>query len=95
MKKQFDGQRPTRLGTAKKPAVVNVQTEERSKEVAALFEKNGWHHSIEVDPDKPEDIGDLERLQNPVQTRTVEAKIGRNAPCPCGSGKKFKKCCGE
>ncbi|MDY6896329.1 MAG: SEC-C metal-binding domain-containing protein, partial [Thermotogota bacterium] len=21
------------------------------------------------------------------------AKIGRNAPCPCGSGKKFKKCC--
>jgi uncharacterized protein len=23
-----------------------------------------------------------------------EAKIGRNDPCPCGSGKKFKKCCG-
>ena len=22
-------------------------------------------------------------------------KIGRNAPCPCGSGKKFKKCCGR
>ena len=21
-------------------------------------------------------------------------KIGRNAPCPCGSGKKYKKCCG-
>jgi uncharacterized protein YecA (UPF0149 family) len=20
-------------------------------------------------------------------------KIGRNAPCPCGSGKKYKKCC--
>jgi len=26
-------------------------------------------------------------------TRTVE-KVGRNDPCPCGSGKKFKKCCG-
>ncbi len=24
----------------------------------------------------------------------VSAKIGRNDPCPCGSGKKFKKCCG-
>ena len=24
----------------------------------------------------------------------VQAKIGRNDPCPCGSGKKFKKCCG-
>jgi SEC-C motif-containing protein len=23
-----------------------------------------------------------------------EAKTGRNDPCPCGSGKKFKKCCG-
>jgi len=23
------------------------------------------------------------------------AKVGRNDPCPCGSGKKFKKCCGE
>jgi len=22
-------------------------------------------------------------------------KIGRNAPCPCGSGKKFKHCCGK
>jgi len=22
-------------------------------------------------------------------------KIGRNDPCPCGSGKKFKKCCGK
>ena len=22
-------------------------------------------------------------------------KVGRNDPCPCGSGKKFKKCCGR
>ncbi|MBQ7721705.1 MAG: SEC-C domain-containing protein, partial [Kiritimatiellae bacterium] len=22
-------------------------------------------------------------------------KVGRNDPCPCGSGKKFKKCCGS
>ena len=29
---------------------------------------------------------DLERLAN--------KKIGRNEPCPCGSGKKFKHCCG-
>jgi len=25
----------------------------------------------------------------------AEDKIGRNAPCPCGSGKKYKKCCGQ
>ena len=26
---------------------------------------------------------------------TVGEKIGRNDPCPCGSGKKYKKCCGK
>jgi preprotein translocase subunit SecA len=26
--------------------------------------------------------------------RRQGAKVGRNAPCPCGSGKKYKKCCG-
>ena len=26
--------------------------------------------------------------------RRPEHEIGRNAPCPCGSGKKYKKCCG-
>ncbi len=33
--------------------------------------------------------------QAPVEQRVVEKKIGRNAPCPCGSGKKYKKCCGR
>jgi tetratricopeptide (TPR) repeat protein len=27
------------------------------------------------------------------KTKVVENKIGRNDPCPCGSGKKYKKCC--
>jgi SEC-C motif domain protein len=25
----------------------------------------------------------------------VQPKVGRNEPCPCGSGKKFKQCCGR
>lgn len=28
-----------------------------------------------------------------VTYRREEPKVGRNDPCPCGSGKKFKKCC--
>lgn len=32
-------------------------------------------------------------LNNPNVTRIVQSKIGRNDICPCGSGKKFKKCC--
>ena len=27
--------------------------------------------------------------------RRTEPKVGRNDPCPCGSGKKYKKCCGK
>ena len=27
--------------------------------------------------------------------RRPKAKVGRNDPCPCGSGKKYKKCCGR
>ncbi len=30
-----------------------------------------------------------------VTVRKEGPKIGRNAPCPCGSGKKYKKCCGR
>jgi len=29
-----------------------------------------------------------------VQIKRTEPKVGRNDPCPCGSGKKYKKCCG-
>ena len=28
-------------------------------------------------------------------SRTIGKKVGRNDPCPCGSGKKYKKCCGK
>ena len=27
--------------------------------------------------------------------RDSRAQIGRNSPCPCGSGKKYKNCCGR
>ena len=37
--------------------------------------------------------GDAPAKKKPV--KRVKKKIGRNAPCPCGSGKKYKKCCGR
>ncbi|MCL6611455.1 MAG: preprotein translocase subunit SecA [Peptococcaceae bacterium] len=33
--------------------------------------------------------------EGPRQPVRREAKVGRNDPCPCGSGKKYKKCCGK
>ena len=32
-------------------------------------------------------------FQKPSPIRVTQELVGRNAPCPCGSGKKFKKCC--
>jgi len=31
----------------------------------------------------------------PATVKRTGEKIGRNAPCPCGSGKKYKHCCGR
>jgi hypothetical protein len=51
---------------------------------------------VELDdhpPPLPPDLDD-----NPQVTgtfRRAEPKVGRNDPCPCGSGKKYKKCCGK
>ena len=39
--------------------------------------------------------GDVEGLDKPETVRREEEKVGRNEPCPCGSGKKYKKCHGS
>ena len=55
-----------------------------------------------VDPEQAQPKDRLQGAQTnqggDVQERTprkVEQKVGRNDPCPCGSGKKYKKCCGR
>ncbi len=35
------------------------------------------------------------KLANSTPIRREAPKVGRNDPCPCGSGKKYKKCCGR
>ncbi|MEE4113665.1 MAG: PBPRA1643 family SWIM/SEC-C metal-binding motif protein [Desulfobacteraceae bacterium] len=94
MEKIFDGKKTAKLGTAANPAVITVQTAERVKELESVFEKNGWRYSIALEPDQPEDISDLEILLNPLKPKVVDKPVGRNESCPCGSGKKYKKCCG-
>lgn len=40
---------------------------------------------------------DMSKYVRPRKTRTIireyDKKVGRNDPCPCGSGKKYKNCC--
>ena len=37
----------------------------------------------------------LDGSETPVNRTVKKIKVGRNDPCPCGSGKKYKKCCGK
>jgi curved DNA-binding protein CbpA len=47
--------------------------------------------TIRDEDDDDDDWPPFEEKQVPIR---AEPKIGRNDPCPCGSGKKYKKCCG-
>lgn len=86
-----------KLGSDKRPAVVRVQTMPKGEEIVALCEKHHWKVIVGIEPDKPEDLSDiyllLHALAGKPSAPRAATSIGRNDPCPCGSGKKFKKCC--
>lgn len=54
-----------------------------------LYELPQWEQLLTVERRK-----ELYLEQRKSGTIIKEKKIGRNDPCPCGSGKKYKKCCG-
>jgi len=69
------------METAEEEAAKLAQKlEEEKRAQEALMQLN--HHD-NVDIDKEDDV------------LVVEKKIARNEPCPCGSGKKYKQCCGK
>jgi len=80
-------------GSKEKPAIVHVETMERAEEIMKLCNENNWQVIVGIESDKPEDISDVERLLDPPKPITKTITIGRNEPCPCGSGKKYKHCC--
>ena len=85
-----------------------IETMEEDTEVSLAFDKEKLYKNM-VDAradwlyELPQwnDVYDEEtrkRLfleQRKSGTIRKEKKIGRNDPCPCGSGKKYKKCCGK
>ncbi len=53
-----------------------------------LYELEEWNDLLSV-----EERASIRKKYNE-DHRAVSTKVGRNDPCPCGSGKKYKKCCG-
>jgi SEC-C motif-containing protein len=73
-----------KLGAVHFSAKFKMEGEDREHLEIALFgrDEGRWVYTGQVD-----EPGKTVRRETP--------KIGRNDPCPCGSGKKYKKCCGD
>ena len=83
-----------KVGTEKRPALVQVKDEKRADEIRKVCEENGWFVEVEIKPEEAEETSAVDQLLNPPEPVSSE-KIGRNDPCSCGSGKKYKHCHGK
>jgi len=72
------------------PREISIPTRQASTTIDALEKEFQRKKQRELDAAQFAGAGDAKQ---PTQRRTGE-KVGRNDPCPCGSGKKFKKCHG-
>ena len=73
-----------------------MQSMDRADEVMAIAERNGWKVIVGVEPDKPESrrtrwTSRRSCKEEPPDTSSAGGRC--NDPCPCGSGRKFKRCC--
>jgi preprotein translocase subunit SecA len=73
------------------PREIAIPTRQASTTIDALEKEFQRKKQRELDAAQFAGAGDA---RQPTQRRTGE-KVGRNDPCPCGSGKKYKKCHGE
>lgn len=81
-------------GSEENPLILQVQTPERESEINAILMANELIAEITINSEVAEDITPLDMVLNKPVPQIVEKTPQRNDPCPCGSTKKYKKCCG-
>ena len=83
-------------GSKKYPLELVVTSKARQREVQALVDEAQLYAQITIDSseDAEESIVELTTLLSKGATVKVDKTPARNEPCTCGSGKKYKKCCG-
>jgi preprotein translocase subunit SecA len=79
---------------------VTVETRtERKRFVKSDRIKEGFedesNYQVQGGQQMPEEANVPERESKQETVRRATPKVGRNDPCPCGSGKKYKHCCGK
>ncbi|MCW9052784.1 MAG: SEC-C metal-binding domain-containing protein [Motiliproteus sp.] len=85
-----------KLGSKKYPLELVVTSEKRKTEVEALAAEADLYVVVQLDTseDAVESITGLTTLLDKKSTIKTDSTPSRNEPCSCGSGKKYKKCCG-
>jgi SWIM/SEC-C metal-binding protein len=71
-----------------------VQTPRKADEILSICNRRDWEAIMGVEQDEPESIADFEKLLNTPTPLRKPVKVGRNDPYLCGSGRKYKRCCG-
>ena len=85
-----------RHARSRRSLVLRARSPERAAELLEKCDQLGCKAIVGIEPDKAEDITDLERILNCSRvTGTPSSFVSRNGPCPCGSGSKYKNCCGR
>ena len=92
----FQTKASKKLGSKKYPLTLVVKSEKRKKEVEAQVIEAELFADISIDKTKGavESIEQLIAFQNKVASVKQQPVPARNELCSCGSGKKYKKCCG-
>ncbi|MGB1198380.1 MAG: PBPRA1643 family SWIM/SEC-C metal-binding motif protein [Thalassotalea sp.] len=83
-----------KLGTKANPLSLVVTTPERQQAIEKIVAEHEFIATIELDAGAEENIEALEFVLNIPKTQRFDKVPERNEPCLCGSGKKYKKCCG-
>jgi preprotein translocase subunit SecA len=73
---------------------VRIQTQEQVAQAAEAIEQTASHLS-NVTYTHPNEDGSVSEETEPATRAAEVPKVGRNDPCPCGSGKKYKLCHGK
>ena len=85
------------IETMEEDTVVNLIFDKEKVEKTMVDAKADWLYELPQWNNifTPERKRELYKEQKNSGTVRKEKKVGRNDPCPCGSGKKYKKCCGK
>jgi preprotein translocase subunit SecA len=73
---------------------VRIQSQEQAAEAAEAIEERASHVS-NVTYTHPNEDGSVSQEADPDTVAAEVPRVGRNDPCPCGSGKKYKQCHGK